>query len=419
MTEKVFYQNQYTRGMDVTIQEVRKGKKAWEIICDKTIFYPEGGGQPGDRGRIGEAEVHTTRKDGNEVVHLTKKQPDFEPGQKQRMVLDWDHRFDYMQQHSGQHILSAVFYRELGIGTVSVHQGEEYTTIELDCEDLSDEQIEAAEEQANTLVTRNVPLTDEVVEEDAAAEMDLRREPKVGGEIRIVELEHYDKVACGGVHVGKSGEVGWIACIGTEKIRGHVRTVWKIGKRAVRDYRMKTRVLDEAGTLLSASPEKTPDAVRKQQDKLKELQSQLELERSKLARSYAQQAEEHAEMLPNGIRFISAILHDEDPKILKTVFENLQSEEEERNNSDDMKNVPNSQHNLVYCGLAVCSEDLRWLIGIAGEVPLDFGKVRTELFPLVEAKGGGKAPIWQGMGKAPGGRREFIAALKKTLKELK
>jgi len=418
MTEHIYYADPCKREIETSVQQIRKGSRYWEIVCDRTIFYPEGGGQPGDRGRIGETAVVGTIRKNDEIVHLAESKPDLLEGEAYRMVLDWEHRFDYMQQHSGQHILSAVFYRELQIQTVSVHQGEAYVTIELSCDELSGEELEAVEEQANYLVRKNIPITAYTVQEDEALELDLRREPKVSGEIRIVQIGDYDSAACGGIHTERTSDVGWIACIGTEKIRGHVRTLWKIGKRTVRDFHQKTKLLDELGTLLSAPMNQTAEACRKQLDKLKEAEYYLEQERRKLAKVYALQAVENADHLTGNVLYITAVLHNEDPQVLRTIYEHLDDAEHillrrmgDRGEELNMHRAPK-----VFCGIVETESDIRWLIGTLGDIDLDFGKIRTDLFPLIEGKGGGKAPLRQGIGRNPKGMRAFLSALREMIK---
>lgn len=240
VTEKLFYKDPYKQDFDGVVTGIETDeKKGVRILLDRTCFYPEGGGQPSDSGDLNGVPVLDVRKEGDEVVHLVSDTSAFAIGGMVHGVVDWERRYDFMQQHTGQHLISAAFFNTREINTVSVHLGEEISTVELDVEKIEDEILVEVERAANLAICMNRSISTEWVTDDELDTATLRRAPKVSGDIRVVSVEDLDRVACGGVHVGRTGEVGLVKLVGTELMRGHLRTIWKIGTRAYDDYQKK------------------------------------------------------------------------------------------------------------------------------------------------------------------------------------
>src|SRR6056297_1028030 len=154
MSELLCYESPYESSFTATVTEVEPAGKEWAVQLDRTLFYPEGGGQPSDIGWIDNIEVSRVEKRKDSVWHYLAAKPENE---QVRGLIKWSHRFDYMQQHTGQHILSAVMYRRFGYNTVAVHQGDEYTTIEIDRESISQDEISEIETAAIELINQNLP----------------------------------------------------------------------------------------------------------------------------------------------------------------------------------------------------------------------------------------------------------------------
>ncbi|MGN1163247.1 MAG: alanyl-tRNA editing protein [Candidatus Ornithospirochaeta sp.] len=249
MSELLYYTDPYLEEVEATVREIRDGK----VVFDKTIFYPECGGQPGDRGFFGGRRIVDTRKgdDGTPLSVFEGELP--EVGEKAILSLDWDHRYFYMKEHTAQHLLSSVLFYLHNIGTVAVHQGEEVLTIETDRSDISDAELLSVEEEAMDRVFGGLRVWQEDMERDKALSLNMRRSIKVDGDfVKVVFIEGEDAVACGGVHVASTSEIGEICCRGKETIRGRVRTIWSIGKNAVSYRRENERAVKNAGKLLSA-----------------------------------------------------------------------------------------------------------------------------------------------------------------------
>jgi len=400
MTEQTYYNDQYKRVDSVTIQKVVQLKNNYGIVLSHTIFYPEGGGQPGDTGFIGSARIIDTRKKDVYIYHITEKFPEFQPGDVVDCTLDWDRRYDYMQQHTGQHILSGVMHSLCAIATVSVHQGEEYLTIETDREEISEEEILAVENETNRIITQNIPITIFTVDDVEAGKMNLRRAPKVSGDVRLVQVGAYDIVACGGMHVSDSSEVRLVSWIGLEKIRGHARLIWKVGDRALQDYREKTEIVKKLSELYS-SPQNSivASAIAKAEQLRIAQQIVLELETTVVRLKMTELASQAVSY--NNIPVIIGDFSTERPGFLKNAVKNLPTDKP-----------------LVFCGIQKLDEtDLIWSIAANRENLVDFPAVRKILFPLIDAKGGGKPPVWQGKGSSMdgGGIDRFLAEFVKLV----
>src|SRR6056297_2250986 len=162
-TQMIFYEEPYETEFTALVKRVEALKKGFRVSLDRTLFYPEGGGQPADRGTVAGIPVTQVEKKDGEVWHYLNEQP---PEAEVEGRIDWDHRFDYMQQHTGQHILSAVMYRDFGYNTVAIHQGEETTTIEIDTDDIEEKTISAIEKKAMDIVSQNLPMDTNWVKDD-------------------------------------------------------------------------------------------------------------------------------------------------------------------------------------------------------------------------------------------------------------
>ncbi len=373
----LYYQDAYRVqfSADLLSVEERDGKP-WAVL-DQTAFYPEGGGQPGDRGRIGDAAVLDTRKENETVFHLLDRS--LSPGRFD-CELDWGHRFDYMQQHTGQHIVSGCLYRNHGISTVAIHLGEEYATVETDRSQIESSVLTAVEEESNELIRRHLPVLTEWRDESEIEPGELRRASKKQGVIRIVSIGDFDRVACGGVHTATTAEVGLTKLIATEAVRGRVRTIWKIGNRAYRDYRLKHDAISTLGTMLSSPPEEVVEKTRQLEAKLRSTEYQRREIELLLTRRKAEELVMGAKAPEGGgTRIATAIV--EDPHVDFGELMKLLSEKE------DLVAA------IVYAG----AKSVQWGIADGAGIGIDQNQLREKLLGEFSAKGGGKPPLWRGM----------------------
>ncbi len=290
MTERLYYHNSFLYDFVAALEEVRQISGRTALVLDRTVFYPTSGGQVFDTGWI-ELEVESERSkflpklhvaevaeaedgailhfiEGPALNYPTLSLRDKGGAQKGairvRGFVDVERRRDHMQQHSGQHILSAAFVELFGMPTVSFHMGEESCTIDLDTKSLSAEQVRKAEERSNQVILEDRPVTVQFVSPDKAREMGVRKIPPAErDELRLVGIKDFDLCACGGTHVRATGQVGSILCRKVEKVKQGFRVEFVCGERAVRTARKDYETLVESGALFSTHVWEVPASIRK------------------------------------------------------------------------------------------------------------------------------------------------------------
>ena len=260
MTDLLYYKDPYLKETEATVVEIRNGM----VVFDKTIFYPECGGQPGDRGSFGKWVISDTRKDkdGTPLHVIEGELPPL--GTTETLSLDWDHRYFYMKEHTAQHLLSSLLYHMYSIGTVAVHQGEEILTIETDRSDIDEDVLLSVEERAMDEIIASHRVYQKEMDRNEAERLKMRRSITVDDDVvKVVFISDLDAVACGGVHVSSTGEIKELCYRGKEQIRGHVRTIWSIGDVA-RGYRRENeRVVRECNRLLSSDTSSLVDTLNR------------------------------------------------------------------------------------------------------------------------------------------------------------
>ena len=280
-TRRLYFEDAYLTEFEAEVIEKfdHQGKPA--VVLEQTCFYPESGGQPADRGTLdGAAVVHVFEDDGR-IVHLLDGEL---AAIRVRGAIDWDRRFDHMQQHSGQHILSQSFVELLAGETLSFHLGEQVSTLEIGIKDVRDIDVEKVEARANGVVFSDLEIKTYFVPPEKIETVPLRKPPKKEGMIRVVEVGGFDYSACGGTHCRRTGEVGLIKITRWERIRGNLRFEFLCGRRALRDYGWKNRSLLDLSARMSvherdvaAAVEKICQESRETRKKVRKLQEQTAL----------------------------------------------------------------------------------------------------------------------------------------------
>ncbi|HJA91675.1 MAG TPA: alanyl-tRNA editing protein [Candidatus Eisenbergiella merdipullorum] len=270
MTERLYYEDAYCREFDAKVADCREGKKGWEIILDKTAFYPEGGGQPADQGTLGDAEVLDVKEGGDEVIHLCDRP--LEPGSTVHGKLDWDRRFGFMQQHSGEHIFSGIVHRTFGYDNIGFHMGKDFVTVDFSGM-LSEDDIARVERESNEAVFSDRKILAEYPSSEELEKLDYRSKKELEGQVRIVTIPGSDVCACCGTHVKRTGEIGPIKAVASEHYKSGIRINLQIGWKALEDYDRKHKNTREISALLSVPPEETAEAVKKLQEQLQELKA--------------------------------------------------------------------------------------------------------------------------------------------------
>jgi alanyl-tRNA synthetase len=266
MTERLYYTDSYLREFHASVVErADDGRRAY---LDRTAFYPTSGGQPFDTGRLGGIEVTDVVDEGGRIAHVLSGPLAEGPTVGQ---VDWPRRFDHMQQHTGQHLLSAVLADLFGYQTISVHFGEDTSTLDLETSKLTQEQLEWAEERANEIVVENRPVN--VSFEEAGSAGELRKLSDRGGTLRVITIRDIDRSACGGTHVRATGEIGPVLVRKAERVRKGIRVEFLCGGRAVRRARADHELLLLLAGKFTSSAQELPQLVEAQRQELKEANS--------------------------------------------------------------------------------------------------------------------------------------------------
>jgi len=263
MTHRLYYTDSYLRDFEAVVLD--RSENGLRVYLDRTAFYPTSGGQPFDRGQLGGVDVTDVVDEGERIAHVLEA-----PLPADRAVgrIDWPRRFDHMQQHTGQHLISAVLAQILHYPTVGVHFGKEGSTLDIEAGGLSPAQVSQIEARVNAVAVENRPV--EVSFEDVAAANGLRKPSERAGTLRIVTIADLDRSACGGTHVRATGEIGAILIRKVERVRKGVRLEFLCGGRAIRRARADHDLLTHMASDLSASAEELPGLLVAQRRELKE-----------------------------------------------------------------------------------------------------------------------------------------------------
>lgn len=374
-TERLYDQDAYLRSFDgrVIARATRAGKPA--VALDRTAFYPEGGGQPGDHGLLGGVPVLDTQLEDGLIWHAVATQPE---GDQLHGEIDWARRFDFMQQHHGQHLLSAAFEHLYDARTVAVHLGQEISTVDLATTALSAEQLGAVEDRTNQTIWDDLPIIARFVDADELARLALRKQPGAYDQIRIVSAGDVDHSPCGGTHPRRTGEVGLVALRRWERRGETLRVEFVCGARVLRDYRLEHGLLSSIANAMSIGPRELPAAVERLRETAERtrkalLQAEEQLLRYEAAESIAQA--EHIAGTP----------------VVAQVFEGR-----------ELDRVRLLAKLIAGAGgvalLGVAGDKAQLVFARANGLPFDMGALLREAVTLLGGRGGGRPEAAQGGG---------------------
>ena len=267
MTEKLYYEYPYTFSGETNVTRCVSDKKNFRIYIDKSLFFPEGGGQPGDKGSIGGIEVLDTQEDGEDIYLVTREPLD--TGAYNTFV-NREYRMKNSVAHSGEHIFSGFVCRLFNCNNVGFHMGDEGITVDFDTV-LSAEDIYKIEKLSNAKIRENIEIVCSFPDENTIQKTDFRFKKEIAGKLRLVEIPGCDICACCGTHVARTGEVGIVKCVSFESHRGGTRLLLKAGESALEHYSMCAGVLPKTASLFSAKPEEAFQAAEKYIAKTEEL----------------------------------------------------------------------------------------------------------------------------------------------------
>ncbi|HEX2456748.1 MAG TPA: DHHA1 domain-containing protein [Vicinamibacterales bacterium] len=316
MTTRLYYAESTLRTFDATVVSCDRRADHIEVVLDRTAFYPTSGGQPFDTGTLGAARVlDVVEREDGEIAHVVSDA--LPAGARVAGEIDWPRRFDHMQQHTGQHVLSAACDRLLQVRTVSFHLGAISSTIDL-AREISPKEIERVEAESNRIVWEDRPVSIRFADEEEAARLPLRKEPTRGGRLRLIDVEQFDLSACGGTHVARTGAIGVIAVSGWEKFRGGSRVEFVCGGRALHAHRQLRDTIAASIRLLSVLPQELPGAIERLQNDGKEQRRRVKDLQTELAGHQAGALAAAAETIGNA-RVVIASLEGWDAPGLKTI----------------------------------------------------------------------------------------------------
>jgi len=328
VSDRLYYDDAFLRNFSARVTDIREasrtgGVSLWQIALDRTAFYPTSGGQPSDTGtltatsRTGavlEVPIESVEEDdAGHVWHFTRKP--LTAGTEVHGSVDWPRRLDHIQQHSGQHLLSAVFARELEALTVSFHLGEAISTIDLTSGPIVHHSLERVEHIANEIIAEDRPVTIRTVPRDEAGKLlaagTLRKLPERDGDIRLIDIADYDLNACGGTHVRSTGQIGSLLIRGTERISRGFRVEFVCGLRAVLAARHDFTLLGRAASTLSIGRDDLPAAIERLQAETKSSTKERQKLREELASYHATRLAVE-EMIVDNLRLVRRTFTDRD-----------------------------------------------------------------------------------------------------------
>ena len=273
ITKKLYDTDSYLKEFTATVVSCeQKNDTTYRVVLDQTAFFPEGGGQTGDLGWLNDVEVIDTREKAGVVYHETRVP--MESGTQAAGKIDFAVRYDKMQQHTGEHILSGIVCATYGYNNVGFHLSTEITTLDFDGE-LSAEQVRDLEVKANEMIHANIPVQVKFPTKEELGNMDYRSKIEIEGQVRIVEIPGVDRCACCAPHVKMTGEVGLIKIVSCDRHRGGCRLTIVCGMRALKDYQQKQESVGKVSAALSAKPDKIAEAVAHLQEQQAKLREQL------------------------------------------------------------------------------------------------------------------------------------------------
>ena len=385
MTEKLYDKDSYLQEFQATVISCeQKNENTWRVVLDKTAFFPEGGGQTGDTGWLNDVEVTDTREKAGVIYHETKAP--LEAGTQVAGKIDFAARFDKMQQHTGEHILSGIVCSTYNYNNVGFHLSSEITTLDFDGE-LSTEQVRELEIRVNQAIHANIPVQVKFPAKEELADMEYRSKIEIEGQVRIVEIPGIDRCACCAPHVKTTAEVGLLKIQSCDRHRGGCRLTIVCGMRALKDYQQKQESVGKVSAALSAKPEKIAEAVEHLQEQQAKLREQL----NHIQAMYLQEKLDK--------------IHTEDQCVC--IFE-------EALDSIAMRNFVNGAMDRCdgVCGAFIGSDKSGYHY-ILGSKELDVREISKQLNVKFSGKGGGKPQMVQG--SLNGAKKEILEAIESLI----
>ncbi|WP_456271328.1 alanyl-tRNA editing protein [Bacillus sp. AK031] len=381
MKEKLFYEDSYRVTFKTKIVRQQKDKDGkWFVQLEETAFYPAGGGQPADSGFLNDCKVQGVQEINGIIRHYIDRP--LEEGHEIVGSIDWERRFDHMQQHAGQHILSASFSEGLSYETNSFHLGEDICTIDLNVETLSEAESHKAENLANEIILENRPIHTKWVAKEELTEYPMRKQPTVDENIRLVIIPNFDYNGCGGTHPSSTGEVGMIKILGWEKQRKNIRISFVCGRRVAIQLHQKNEVLKDLTKLLNAPPAEMKTALMTLIENGNKNEKLLEQARQTLLQYEAKNIAETC-FEKNGLEIITHVFQNRSMSDLQKIA----------------RTILNEYHGIVLF-VSENEDKLQYVVGTASSLEVNSKELIGFALEITNGKGGGNPAMAQGGGSA-------------------
>jgi len=384
MTEQLYYADAYcTRFSAHTVE-----RTTWDnqpaVVLDRTAFYPTSGGQPADGGTLSGVALldAVVREEDGAIVHVLEHALPVDEDEVEG-ILDWSRRFDHMQQHTGQHILSAAFEQVLDADTVGFHLGTHVATIDINVARLDPAAVKPVEELANQVVWENRPIRTRFFDVDELATLRLRRPPTVEGPVRIVEVADFDVNPCGGTHVAHAGEIGLIKITNLDYRGNETRVEFLCGGRAARDYQAKNEIIHQLTSLLTVGYWELDQAVERLQAEAKQLRHDLRKARTRLLKVEADELVETA-VFVEPYRVVAKVWEQREPSELRAL-------------AQELTQIPN-----LVALLASVGKRTHLCFSRAKGIDLDMAAALQAACAQLGGKGGGRPHLAQGSAPVAG-----------------
>ena len=396
MTERLYYDNAYLTAFDGTVLACRPNGDAFDVLLDRSAFYPTSGGQPFDTGTLGGARVTDVNVTDGQVWHTVTEPLDV--GAVVHGEIDWPRRFDHMQQHAADHMIAGALHRFMGGVTIGLHISERVSTIDVampgGATRIADEDVRRIEWDVNRQIQQNVPIRCWFPGEAELAALPLRKQPTVSEHVRIVAIGDHEMVACGGTHPASAGQLGLVKILSVAPARGKMRVTFVAGQRALEDYFACSDAAHSAAARLSTGVEGLSAGVEALQEKLRTAEFELVRGRREQLLNQAARYIESAEMLDDGAKLVAAFV-DADAALLR----------------DFASRLIEAPGVVALLGTAN-TDPVNYVFGRSADVALDMGALLREAARPLGGKGGGRSDFAQG-----GGCRDILEAACRLLRQ--
>lgn len=399
MTEKLYYQDVLQKEFTAQgLYQKRDEEGNWYVVLSQTAFYPTGGGQPHDTGTLNGVMVTNVEDIDGEIRHYIEKR--LEQLGLINGIIDWDRRFDHMQQHSGQHILTAAFFELFGFETVSFHLGQETATIDITTNALTEDILHRVEQRANEIILENRPIETKWVTNEEALQYKLRKKLSVTENIRLVIIPDFDYNGCGGTHPTSTGQVSLLKILDWEKQKDKARVRFICGNRVIKHLHFKHSTTTELSRLLSVPEEELPNATNKMLETNKTLGKTIDGLREDLLQYEASE-------------LITSLEVSDGEKIVTKLFQNRTIQELQK-----LARILTTQvEKISVFFVTENGEQLQFVCLRDKDASINMKRVVQQILPLIEGKGGGNETAAQGGGKAVISGNDLLKRIKSFVGE--